>query len=273
MKKSINLFLLLSLVVYIFSPLTVDAGTITVNSAYRRVSALGSLYNSPTIGTDFKQVTNSNMGLWEATAEVSVNVDDILNDPGYIAIASSSAHQRSDITINNGILDLTASASYPANNGHARANVITMNYPLDLTFIYSESNVNISIDFTIDGAAQSLYDAYVFTEVGNINYNAVPQIYAALFNKDTNQYVFEYKNNQTSSFSDELAAGNYTFNFNLIAFAEPSLWLKLSHLDFSVTPVEGAEPPVNSVPEPSTLLLLGSGLLGLVGFGRRRFKK
>ena len=28
-----------------------------------------------------------------------------------------------------------------------------------------------------------------------------------------------------------------------------------------------------SVPEPSTLLLLGSGILGLAVFGRKRFKK
>ena len=27
------------------------------------------------------------------------------------------------------------------------------------------------------------------------------------------------------------------------------------------------------VPEPGTMMLLGSGLIGLVGYGRRRFKK
>jgi hypothetical protein len=42
----------------------------------------------------------------------------------------------------------------------------------------------------------------------------------------------------------------------------------LTGFDFKVN---GGDPP--SVPEPSTLLLLGSGLLGLVGYGRKRMRK
>jgi len=78
--------------------------------------------------------------------------------------------------------------------------------------------------------------------------------------------------------------GNYSFQ-SLHAFAIATGFQNgINILDFVLTNEGGptglrveltgtANPVGTSVPEPSTLLLLGSGLLGLVGYGRRRAKK
>ena len=53
-------------------------------------------------------------------------------------------------------------------------------------------------------------------------------------------------------------------NLNVIGFSyTPDLILHSSKLDVEVA----------HAPEPSTILLMGSGLLGMVGYGRKRFSK
>ena len=54
-----------------------------------------------------------------------------------------------------------------------------------------------------------------------------------------------------------------TFHYNPTPPAGPADWILLSEVKFYS--------PVSAVPEPTTMLLLGSGLIGLAGYGRKKF--
>jgi len=80
-------------------------------------------------------------------------------------------------------------------------------------------------------------------------------------------YNFSYSN-KTYGWS---IAGLIDINLDGILNVSINSWYGDFYLDKSTLVAHGDNGPVAPVPEPSTILLMGAGLLGLVGYSRKHF--
>jgi hypothetical protein len=133
----------------------------------------------------------------------------------------------------------------------------------------------VDFDFTTKFNSGALIEIFFPTKVSKVGFWLNPSLGNALLIAADTNFAFSGLSETTLETLPSATAGNFVGierptadigGFKIIALGDKGFTID----DFTFG---GAGAPPTTIPEPTTMLLLGSGLIGLAGYGRRKFFK